>query len=138
MFPAGILQGVYFDDNRPKYLNYGSIGFIMGHEMTHGFDDRGRQFDKSGNLVNWWDEETAKQYLIRAQCIIDQYANYTVREIREHVSFQNLHSSLVKTSFFLILCHFILDTFSAKVKILFWFETKIFNMVLVKKSQIAL
>ena len=55
--------------------------------MTHGFDDRGRQFDKSGNLVNWWDDETAKQYLDRAQCIIDQYANYTVREIGEHVSF---------------------------------------------------
>ncbi|XP_023343223.1 neprilysin-2 isoform X2 [Eurytemora carolleeae] len=77
-FPAGILDGVYFQDDRPKYMNYGAIGMVVGHEITHGFDDQGSQKDGDGNLVNWWEPETKKKYLKRAQCIIDQYGNYTV------------------------------------------------------------
>ncbi|KAK8787379.1 hypothetical protein V5799_022845 [Amblyomma americanum] len=60
------------------YMNYGAIGFVIGHEITHGFDDRGRQFDKDGNNVNWWEHETDQRFRERAQCIIDQYGNYTV------------------------------------------------------------
>jgi neprilysin len=62
-------------------MNYGAIGFVIGHEITHGFDDQGRQFDKEGNLVDWWKASTKDQYLKRAQCIIDQYGNYSVPEV---------------------------------------------------------
>ncbi|KAI5630566.1 VLP3p-2, transcript variant X2 [Venturia canescens] len=80
-FPAGILQGAFFDNDRPKYMNYGAIGFVIGHEITHGFDDQGRQFDKNGNLVDWWESSTKENYLERASCIVNQYANYTVEEV---------------------------------------------------------
>ncbi|CAH0557229.1 unnamed protein product [Brassicogethes aeneus] len=81
-FPAGILQGVFFNADRPRYMNYGAIGFVIGHEITHGFDDQGRQFDKDGNLVDWWEPETKNAFVKRAQCIIDQYGNYTVPELK--------------------------------------------------------
>ncbi|KAG9511152.1 Neprilysin-2, partial [Fragariocoptes setiger] len=79
-FPAAILQGLFFDANRPNYLNYGAIGFIIGHEITHGFDDRGRQFDKNGNKRNWWRPETDLRFRERAQCIVEQYSNFTIPE----------------------------------------------------------
>ncbi|KAK5647008.1 hypothetical protein RI129_005472 [Pyrocoelia pectoralis] len=85
-FPAGVLQGVFFGDERPNYMNYGGIGYIIGHEITHGFDDQGRQYDKDGNLKDWWDQATQEAFLKKAQCIIDQYANYTVPEIDEHIN----------------------------------------------------
>jgi neprilysin len=58
-------------------MNYAAIGSIIGHEITHGFDDRGRQFDSDGNLVEWWDEATKNAYVERARCVIEQYGNYT-------------------------------------------------------------
>lgn len=58
-------------------MNYGAIGFVIGHEITHGFDDQGRQFDEKGNLVDWWEPGTKTAYLDKASCIIDQYGNYT-------------------------------------------------------------
>ncbi|XP_030765452.1 neprilysin-2 isoform X1 [Sitophilus oryzae] len=85
-FPAGILQGVFFNADRPRYMNYGAIGFVIGHEITHGFDDQGRQFDKEGNLVDWWQPETKKAFVEKAQCIIDQYGNYTVPELKLHLN----------------------------------------------------
>lgn len=76
-FPAGILQGHFFSANRPKYMNYGAIGYVIGHEITHAFDDQGRLFDVDGNLFDWWQPDTKKAYLAKAQCIIEQYGNYT-------------------------------------------------------------
>ena len=78
VMPAGILDGIFFQADLPAYLNYGAIGSIIGHELTHGFDDKGSQRDGKGNLADWWEEETKDMYLERVQCIIDQYSNYTV------------------------------------------------------------
>ncbi|XP_059218296.1 neprilysin-2 isoform X2 [Stomoxys calcitrans] len=79
-FPAGILQGHFFNAHRPKYMNYGAIGYVIGHEITHGFDDQGRTFDLEGNLLDWWQSDTQKAYLEKAKCIIEQYSNYTDRQ----------------------------------------------------------
>ncbi|KAK3795896.1 hypothetical protein RRG08_040692 [Elysia crispata] len=81
VIPAGILQPPFYSKHFPKSLNYGGIGMVIGHEITHGFDDRGRQYDKDGNLVKWWDDVVIHRFKERAQCIIDQYSNYTVPEI---------------------------------------------------------
>ncbi|CAG0881750.1 unnamed protein product [Cyprideis torosa] len=85
-FPAGILQGVFFSSDRPRYLNYGAIGFVIGHEITHGFDDQGRQFDPDGNLVDWWEPETDEEFRRQARCIINQYGNFTVEDIGMNVN----------------------------------------------------
>ncbi|KAL5273947.1 Nep2 family protein [Megaselia abdita] len=79
-FPAGILQGKFFAAERPRYMNYGAIGYVIGHEITHGFDDQGRQFDLIGNLVDWWHEDTKEKFLKKSKCIIDQYGNYTDKQ----------------------------------------------------------
>ncbi|CAF3334120.1 unnamed protein product [Rotaria socialis] len=81
VFPAGILQMPFFDKNAPKYLNYGGIGMVIGHEITHGFDDNGRQFDKDGNRIPWWTGETIEKFNNRKQCIIDQYKNFSVPQV---------------------------------------------------------
>jgi len=62
-------------------MNYGAIGFVIGHEITHGFDDQGRKYDKQGNLVDWWARKTKKRFLEKVLCIIKQYGNYTVDEV---------------------------------------------------------
>jgi len=70
-FPAGILQYPFFDMNADEAFNYGAIGVVIGHEMTHGFDDQGRQFDKDGNLQDWWTATDAKNFDERAQVMVD-------------------------------------------------------------------
>ncbi|XP_071557180.1 neprilysin-4 isoform X1 [Temnothorax nylanderi] len=81
MFPAGILQPPFYHRFFPRSLNYGGIGVVIGHEITHGFDDKGRLFDKDGNLHRWWKDEAIDGFHRRAQCLIDQYARYTVTEV---------------------------------------------------------
>merc|ERR1719461_1668454 len=80
-FPAGILQGVFFNSERPRYMNFGAIGWVIGHEITHGFDDQGRQFDKDGNLEDWWEGETLERYVRRTECMVEQYNNYSINNI---------------------------------------------------------
>lgn len=107
VFPAGILQPLFYSKNFPKSLNYGGkkhillnksfrdiqivfkffiqtctgIGVVIGHEITHGFDDKGRQYDKDGNLKQWWNNATIVSFRDRAQCIVDQYSRYKVNEL---------------------------------------------------------
>lgn len=68
-------------------MNYGAIGYVIGHEITHGFDDQGRQFDLIGNLVDWWHEDTKEKFLKKSKCIIDQYGNYTDKQTGLNVMF---------------------------------------------------
>jgi putative endopeptidase len=75
-FPAGILQPPFFDTKMDDAVNYGAVGMVVGHELTHGFDDQGRQFDAEGNLKDWWTPEDAKEFEKRAQCFIDEYSSF--------------------------------------------------------------
>lgn len=76
VFPAGILQPPFFDFTKDDAVNYGMIGGVIGHEITHGFDDQGRRYDADGNLTDWWTPEDAAQFTARAQKLIDQYSQY--------------------------------------------------------------
>ena len=77
-FPAGILQPPYFRPDADDAVNFGAIGAIMGHEMTHGFDDQGRRFDAQGNFHDWWTEDDGANFEARAQSIVAQYAAYAL------------------------------------------------------------
>jgi putative endopeptidase len=85
-FPAGILQPPFFDPNSDDAVNYGAIGAVIGHEMSHGFDDQGRQYDAQGNLRDWWTPEDATKYKAAAQRIVDQFDAYTVIDSTTHVN----------------------------------------------------
>jgi putative endopeptidase len=76
-FPAGILQPPFYDNAADDAINFGAIGAVIGHELTHGFDDEGRQFDGDGNLRDWWTEADAKAFSERADCIVNQYSSYS-------------------------------------------------------------
>ena len=77
-FPAGVLQPPAFDPTSDAAPNYGDTGGTIGHELTHGFDDEGRQFDAHGNLRDWWTPEDGKEFVKRASCVSDQYSTYTI------------------------------------------------------------
>jgi predicted metalloendopeptidase len=76
VFPAGILQPPFFYAKADDAMNYGGIGAAIGHEMTHGFDDQGRQFDAAGNLRDWWSADSAAKFKERSQAIVTQYSEY--------------------------------------------------------------
>lgn len=78
VFPAGILQPPYFDLYADDALNYGGIGMVIGHEITHSFDDQGAQYDKEGNVKNWWGKDDYEKFKARTQQVIDQYNSFTV------------------------------------------------------------
>ena len=77
-FPAGVLQPPLYDAKMDDAPNYGNTGSTIGHELTHGFDDEGRQYDAKGNLKDWWTKQDAEQFVKHADCVVDQYAQYVV------------------------------------------------------------
>ncbi|KAL3994610.1 Peptidase M13 family protein [Acanthocheilonema viteae] len=86
VFPAAILQAPFFDRTFPKAMNFGGIGSVIGHEIIHGFDDQGSQFDYQGNLRDWWDSATKRNFNEKKDCFIKKYNNYVVPETNLHIS----------------------------------------------------
>lgn len=78
VFPAGILQPPFFDKDQLLALNYGAMGVVVGHELTHGFDDQGRKFDKNGNMRQWWNNATIRRFKNTMECFISQYGSHTI------------------------------------------------------------
>jgi putative endopeptidase len=78
VFPAGILQPPFYDPHRDDAMNYGAMGAVIGHELTHGFDDQGSKFDAQGNLKNWWTDEDLKNFQARGNCIVNQFDSFVV------------------------------------------------------------
>ncbi len=76
-FPAGILQPSFYDPKQDDAVNYGHIGAVIGHELTHGFDDQGRKFDAKGNMTDWWTPEDAKKFEARTDCLVKEYGGFT-------------------------------------------------------------
>ncbi|XP_053378896.1 neprilysin-1-like [Mercenaria mercenaria] len=89
VFAAGMLQPPFYSEYFPKSLNYGGIGVVIGHEITHGFDDKGRQYDKDGNMKQWWKNETIQAFQKRTQCIIEQYSNVQLEQIGVNIDGKN-------------------------------------------------
>lgn len=85
VFPAGILQFPFFDANADDAINYGAIGMVIGHEMTHGFDDQGSQYDENGNMQNWWTAEDSEKFQSKTGAVVAQYNSYTVLD-NQHVN----------------------------------------------------
>uniref|UniRef100_A0A8C1SHC8 Membrane metallo-endopeptidase-like 1 n=1 Tax=Cyprinus carpio TaxID=7962 RepID=A0A8C1SHC8_CYPCA len=77
VFPAGILQPPFFSEKQLQALNFGGIGMVIGHEITHGFDDQGRNFDKDGNMYNWWSNFSAERFEDQSKCMVEQYGKFS-------------------------------------------------------------
>ena len=75
-FPAGILQPSFYDSKQDDAVNYGHIGAVIGHELTHGFDDEGKKFDAKGNLSDWWTADDTKNFVARTDCLVNEYGNF--------------------------------------------------------------
>jgi predicted metalloendopeptidase len=78
VIPAGILKPPYYSWNGPMSVNFGGIGSVMGHEMTHGFDSAGRKFDGDGNIINWWSNKSENSFLKKTKCFVEQYDKYEI------------------------------------------------------------
>ncbi|XP_014279943.3 endothelin-converting enzyme homolog [Halyomorpha halys] len=77
-FPAGILQAPFYDINHQQALNFGAMGVVMGHELTHAFDDQGREYDKFGNMHQWWNNKTIERFKKQTECVVKQYSSYEI------------------------------------------------------------
>ncbi|CAJ0914512.1 unnamed protein product, partial [Mesorhabditis belari] len=86
IFPAGILQPVFYSKDFPSSMNFGGIGVVIGHEITHGFDDRGRLYDNLGNIRQWWDNQTIANFERKAECIEAQYSSYVLEQIQMKIN----------------------------------------------------
>ncbi|KAG7478431.1 hypothetical protein MATL_G00080490 [Megalops atlanticus] len=86
VFPAGILQPPFFSKQQIQALNFGGIGMVIGHEITHGFDDNGRNFDKDGNMHNWWSDFSAQHFTAQTQCMVEQYGSFSWKIAGQNVS----------------------------------------------------
>ncbi|KAK4879429.1 hypothetical protein RN001_007575 [Aquatica leii] len=86
--PAAFFQGAVFDKYRPNYINYATAGMVIGHEMTHGFDNHGKDYDNDGNFIKWWSNETLNTFKTKAQCIVDQYGQYLVPKVDMNINGQ--------------------------------------------------
>ncbi|XP_065211952.1 neprilysin-2-like [Planococcus citri] len=84
--PAVMLQGKFYSIDRPNYMNYGAVGFVIGHELSHAFDSNGHYYDKQGNYINWWQSEMEKKYADRIKCFVDQYNKFIVEDTGENVN----------------------------------------------------
>uniref|UniRef100_A0A8C1UWU9 Endothelin-converting enzyme 1 n=1 Tax=Cyprinus carpio TaxID=7962 RepID=A0A8C1UWU9_CYPCA len=80
VLPAGILQAPFYNHAWPKAMNFGGIGVVMGHELTHAFDDQGREYDKDGNLRQWWQNSSVEAFKHQTQCMVEQYSNYSINK----------------------------------------------------------
>lgn len=85
VFPAGIFQSPFYDSKYPDSLNYGAMGVVVGHELTHGFDDQGREFDKDGNLYKWWNNKTIDRFKQRTNCFAKQYSKFHGISLMTHL-----------------------------------------------------
>lgn len=94
VFPAGILQPPFYHKHFPKSLNFGGIGVVIGHEITHGFDDKGRLFDQYGNLQQWWKEDSIYNFHQRAKCMIGKLSRFIFHSLMKNFrSIQFVHHS---------------------------------------------
>ena len=84
-FPAGILQPPFYDPSADIAVNYGHIGAVIGHELTHGFDDEGRKFNAQGNLDDWWTPEDLQHFQVRTACLANEYSGFTAVEGKDPV-----------------------------------------------------
>ncbi|XP_049514430.1 neprilysin-1-like [Dermacentor silvarum] len=89
MFPSGILQGVFYEHGLPRSINFGAIGTVVGHEMTHGFDDTGSQFDADGALKQWWTKHTRTEFMERTKCFVYEYGNITDMQVNMTLNGKN-------------------------------------------------
>lgn len=113
-FPAGIMQPPFFDPNADDAVNYGGIGSVIGHEMTHGFDDQGRKYDGDGNLRDWWTQQDADNYKLRADKLAKQYSGFVVLDSLHVNGVLTLGENIADLGGMLISYHALKKTLSGK------------------------